>query len=136
MMSPRPDSTPQHRTRDDRGSVAIQMALLLPALFAVMFLGVQASLYYHARSVALAAAEEGAREAAGQTGSRDSGIAVASMFVRDAGGDDVMTNTDITGTRTAATATITVTGTTLSVIPGWRGTVRQHAIMPVERITP
>ncbi|MDR7254163.1 Flp pilus assembly protein TadG [Nocardioides sp. BE266] len=135
-MSPRKGPTQQHRTRDDRGSVAIQMALLLPALFAVMFLGMQASLYYHARSVALAAAEEGAREAAGQTGTRDSGIAVASAFLRDAGGDDVMTDTGITGTRTAATATVTVTGKTLSVIPGWRGTVTQHASMPVERITP
>lgn len=135
-MSPRTGTTRQHRTRDDRGSVAIQMALLLPALFTVMFLGVQASLYYHARTVALAAAEEGAREAAGQSGSRDSGIAVASAFLRDAGGDDVMTDTGITATRTTATATITVTGRTLSVIPGWRGTVTQHASMPVERITP
>ncbi|CAM3709509.1 TadE family protein [Nocardioides zeicaulis] len=134
-MSPHRDPT-QHRSRNDRGSVAIQMALLLPALFAVMLIGVQASLYYHARSVALAAAEEGAREAAGQTGTRDSAIAVASAFLRDAGGDDVMTDTGISGTRTAATATVTVTGKTLSVIPGWRGTVTQQASMPVERITP
>lgn len=124
------------RTRDERGSVAIQMVFVLPALFAVMFLGVQASLYYHARSVALAAAEEGAREAAGQTGSQDSGVAVASTFLQDAGGADVMTNTNVTGTRSAVTATVTVTGTTLSVIPGWKGTVSQRASMPVERITP
>jgi len=126
----------QRRTRDERGSVAIQMVFLLPALFAVMFLGVQASLYYHARSVALAAAEEGAREAAGQAGSRESGVAVAKTFLLDAGGEDVMTDTDITGTRSAITATVTVTGTTLSVIPGWKGTVTQRASMPVERITP
>ena len=124
------------RTRDERGSVAIQMVFVLPALFAVMFLGVQASLYYHARSVALAAAEEGAREAAGQTGSQDSGVAVARTFLQDAGGADVMTNTNVTGTRSAVTATVTVTGTTLSVIPGWKGTVSQRASMPVERITP
>lgn len=124
------------RTRDERGSVAIQMVFVLPALFAVMFLGVQASLYYHARSVALAAAEEGAREAAGQTGSQDSGVAVARTFLQDAGGADVMTDTNVTGTRSAVTATVTVTGTTLSVIPGWKGTVSQRASMPVERITP
>ena len=125
----------QRRTRGERGSVAIQMVFVLPALFAVMFLGVQASLYYHARSVALAAAEEGAREAAGQTGSRDSGVAVAKTFLLDAGGEDVMTDTNVTGTRSAITATVTVTGTTLSVIPGWKGTVTQRASMPVERIT-
>ena len=126
----------QRRTRDERGSTAIQMALLLPVLFAVMFLGVQAALYYHARSVALAAAEEGAREAAGQMGSRESGVAVANAFLRDAGGEDVMTGTAVTGSRSAVTATVTVTGTTLSVIPGWKGTVTQRASMPVERITP
>ena len=126
----------QRRTRSERGSVAIQMVFLLPALFAVMFLGVQASLYYHARSVALAAAEEGAREAAGQTGSQDSGVAVAKTFLQDAGGADVMTGTNVTGTRSAITATVTVTGTTLSVIPGWKGTVSERASMPVERITP
>ena len=126
----------QRRTRDERGSVAIQMVFVLPALFAVMFLGVQASLYYHARSVALAAAEEGAREAAGQTGSQDSGVAVAKTFLQDAGGADVMTDTNVTGTRSTITATVTVTGTTLSVIPGWKGTVSQRASMPVERITP
>jgi Flp pilus assembly protein TadG len=125
----------QRRTRGERGSVAIQMVFVLPALFAVMFLGVQASLYYHARSVALAAAEEGAREAAGQTGSRESGVAVAKAFLLDAGGEDVMTDTNVTGTRSAITATVTVTGTTLSVIPGWKGTVTQRASMPVERIT-
>lgn len=125
----------QRRTRGERGSVAIQMVFVLPALFAVMFLGVQASLYYHARSVALAAAEEGAREAAGQTGSRDSGVAVAKEFLLDAGGEDVMTDTNVTGTRSAISATVTVTGTTLSVIPGWKGTVTQRASMPVERIT-
>ena len=126
----------QRRTRNERGSVAIQMVFVLPALFAVMFLGVQASLYYHARSVALAAAEEGAREAAGQTGSQTSGVAVARAFLQDAGGADVMTDTNVAGTRSAITATVTVTGTTLSVIPGWHGTVTQRASMPVERITP
>lgn len=126
----------QRRTRDERGSVAIQMIFVLPALFAVMFLGTQASLYYHARSVALAAAEEGAREAAGQAGSQASGVAVAKTFLQDAGGEDVMTDTNVTGTRSAIAATVTVTGTTLSVIPGWKGTVSQRASMPVERITP
>ncbi|GAA5122567.1 hypothetical protein GCM10023339_41150 [Alloalcanivorax gelatiniphagus] len=126
----------QRRIHNERGSVAIQMVFVLPALFSVMFLGVQASLYYHARSVALAAAEEGAREAARQAGTRDSGVAVAKAFLLEAGGTDVMTGTDVTGTRSAVTATVTVTGTTLSVIPLWRGAVTQQASMPVERVTP
>src|SRR3546814_14658632 len=69
------------------------MVFLMPALFAVMFLGVQGALYYHAREVALAAAQEGAREAGSENGTRESGVATANGFLADAGGSDVMTST-------------------------------------------
>ncbi len=123
------------RPRDERGSVAIQMVFLMPALFAVMFLGLQAALYYHAREVALAAAQEGAREAGSETGNRNSGLATARTFLADAGGSDVMTSTSVSGSRTTTTATVTVTGKSLSVIPGWHVTVTQSASVPVERLT-
>jgi Flp pilus assembly protein TadG len=123
------------RRRNERGSVTIQMVFLMPALFLVMFLGLQGALYYHAREVALAAAQEGAREAGSETGTRDSGVATANTFLRDAGGADVMTSTSVSGSRTANTATVTVTGTSLSVIPGWHVTVTQSASVPVERLT-
>jgi len=115
--------------------VAIQMVFLMPALFAVMFLGVQGALYYHAREVALAAAQEGAREAGSQNGTRESGLATAHGFLQGAGGSDVMTATSVSGSRTTTTATITVTGKSMSVIPGWHVTVRQSASAPVERLT-
>jgi Flp pilus assembly protein TadG len=123
-------------SRDQRGSVSIQMVILMPALFAVMFLGMQAALYYHARSVAIAAAQEGAREAASEHGTRQAGVQVAQDFLGDAGGKDVMTDTGVTGSRNATTATITVTGLSLSVVPGWRVRVTQSASVPVERLTP
>lgn len=128
-----PSSPSRHR--DERGSVAIQMVFLMPALFAVMFLGVQGALYYHAREVALAAAQEGAREAGSQNGTRESGLATAHGFLQDAGGSDVMTATSVSGSRTTTTATITVTGKSMSVIPGWHVPVRQSASAPVERLT-
>ena len=65
----------QRRSRDERGSVTIQMVFLMPALFLLMFLGLQGALYYHAKQVALAAAQEGAREAGSETGTRESGVA-------------------------------------------------------------
>jgi Flp pilus assembly protein TadG len=125
----------RRRNRDEHGSVTIQMVFLMPALFAVMFLGLQAALYYHAREVALAAAQEGAREAGSETGTRDFGVATARTFLEDAGGSDVMTSTGVSGSRTTTTATITVTGKPLSVIPGWHVTVTQSASVPVERLT-
>ena len=47
----------------ERGSVSIQLVILMPAMFAVMFLGMQAALTYHARTLAIASAQEGARAA-------------------------------------------------------------------------
>jgi hypothetical protein len=108
---------------------------LLPALFAVMFLGMQAALFYHARTVAIAAAQEGARAAGGENGQAADGVSAASSFIADAGGDDVLTGTSATANRTATRVTVTVTGRSLSVIPGWHPEIVQSASLPVERVT-
>ena len=121
--------------RRERGSSSIQMVMLMPALFSIMFLGMQGALYYHARTVAIAAAQEGARAAGSQNGTAAGGISAASSFVSDAGGRDVLPGAHMTGGRSATIATITVTGTSLSVIPGWSPAVSQSASVPVERIT-
>ena len=123
------------RRRNERGSVTIQMVFLMPALFLVMFLGVQAALYYQAREVALAAAQEGAREAGGEQGTRAAGVATATAFLTAAGGADVMTSTQVSGSRSPTTASVTVSGHSLSVIPGWNLRVTQSASVPVERLT-
>ncbi|MGL5858788.1 MAG: TadE/TadG family type IV pilus assembly protein [Angustibacter sp.] len=112
----------------------MQMVILMPMLFAVMFLGVQGALLYHARTVALAAAQEGARTAAGLGGSSTAGAKDAHAFV-SAVGDDALTGPGVRSSRSATNATVTVTGRSLSVIPGWTPTVTQSASAPVERIT-
>lgn len=135
-MSPARRSTAPARWRRrsaDRGSTSIEMVILLPALFALMFLGMQAALMYQGRAVALAAAQEGAREAASETGTAVGGIRTAEGFV--AASTSGLKNTTVEGRRTATVATITVTATTLSVVPGWEPTITQSASMPVERVT-
>ena len=122
-------------TEHERGSTSIQMVLLMPALFAVMFLGMQGALFYHARTVAIAAAQEGARTAAGLGGSGAAGAQDAYAFVTAAGGDDVLKAPQVNSARSATTATVTVTGHPLSVIPGWTPVVTQSASAPVERTT-
>ena len=109
--------------------------ILLPALMAVLFLGMQAALYHHARTVAIAAAQEGARAAAAEHGSEAPGISAALQFVVVAGGDDVLTSPSATANRTADRAIVVVTGHALSVIPGWRPEIRQSASMPVEHVS-
>ncbi|MGE0169682.1 pilus assembly protein, partial [Nocardioides sp.] len=100
-----------------------------------MFVGMQAALFYHARTVAIAAAQEGARAAGGEQGSEAAGLQAANAFVEDAGGDDVLTGATASADRTATTATVVVRGHSLSVIPGWSPVVRQEATVPVERLT-
>jgi Flp pilus assembly protein TadG len=119
----------------ERGSSSIQMVILMPALFTVMFLGMQGALYFHARTVAIAAAQEGARAAGAENGTAGDGVSAASSFVADAGGNDVLPGASVTGGRSATTATVRVKGTSLSVIPGWSPAVTQSASVPVERLT-
>ncbi|WP_310964105.1 TadE/TadG family type IV pilus assembly protein [Nocardioides terrisoli] len=136
-MSPSSPATSSSRARlhEERGSVSIELVILLPALFAVMFLGMQAALFYHARTTAIAAAQEGARAAGAEHGRTTDGAAAANAFIDEAGGDGVLTNTTTTVHRTSTTATVTITGFSLSVIPGWHVRIVQSASVPVERLT-
>ena len=118
----------------ERGSSSIELVLLMPVLFSVMFLGMQAALHYHARTIAIAAAQEGARAAGAQNGTASAGIAAASAYLADTGGDS-LTRPTLTCARTSTIATVSVRGVALSVIPGWRPTITQSASVPVERVT-
>jgi len=118
----------------ERGSASIEMVVLMPALFAIMFLGMQAALFYHAGSLAAAAAQEGARVAGAERGSAAAGISEAGAYVADVAGDS-LTHPRVTGSRNAQTATVTVRGRSLSVVPGWNQTVTKSATVPVERVT-
>lgn len=121
------------RRRDERGAVSIEMVVLLPALFAVLFLGMQAALYYHARTIAIAAAQEGARAAAANQAGSGDGVAAAYAYLADAG--DSLESSKASAQRTSTTATVTVRGHALSVIPGWRPVITQRASAEVERLT-
>lgn len=119
----------------ERGSGTIQLVVLMPLLFTLLFAGVQGAMFYHARSVAIAAAQEGARAAAAQTGTTGHGHTAAAAFLAAAGGGDVLKGATIQVTRTATTATARVSGTIMSVIPGWSPTVSSQVAAPVERVT-
>lgn len=119
--------------RRERGSATIQMVALMPALFTLMFLGVQAAVLYQGRTITLAAAQEGARVSASADGTNAAGVAAASDFVSSTSAG--LKNTSVSGNRTATTATITVTTHTVSLIPFVSPTITQSASMPVERLT-
>ncbi len=141
-MRHRRPAAARHRARaapvrrgEDAGSATVQIVVLMPALFLMMFTGMQAALIYHARTVAIAAAQEGARAAAAQYSSAEAGDLAAEQFIASAGGTDVLRGLTVTATRDATTVSVVVTGTTMSVVPGWVPQIAQSASAPVERVT-
>ena len=136
MRTPRAVATSRPRPWPDRGSVSLELVIVFPAVLLIIFGGMQGALLYYARSVALAAAQEGSRAAGAETGSAGLGQSVATGFVQRAGGSDVLQAAQVTASRSATVATVTVSGRSLSLVPGLSGLpVSQTASVPVERIT-
>jgi Flp pilus assembly protein TadG len=81
-----------HAYAGDReaGVASIQIVVLMPVLFLLMFIGMQAAIIYHGRTVAIAAAQEGARAAAAQNGTATAGQSAATAFVVAAGGEGTL----------------------------------------------
>jgi Flp pilus assembly protein TadG len=124
------------RGRDERGSVSLELVVAFPLVLLVICAGLQAALYFHARNVALSAAQQGVKVARAENGSAGAGGARAREFVADAGGADVLGQLSVSPSRTAIEARITVSGRSLSVLPGMPGLrVSQTAEAPVERFT-
>lgn len=108
------------------------MVILLPALLAVLFGIVQAGLYFHARNVALSAAQEGARAAAAYEADESEGVDVATAFATRAGGR----NPRVTTSRTQTLTTVSVALDAPNLVP-WLidfGQVSQSATTPTERV--
>lgn len=111
------------------------MVILMPLMFSILFLGVQAALYFYARSVAITAAQQGAQAAAFEGASRNDGCRAAQAFLNRVGGGGVIDHAQVTCQRSATTTTVSVTGTSLSLVDGWSLEVHQQATSTVEKVT-
>lgn len=119
-----------------RGSVSLEIAVLGPALLLLVFAVVQTGLWFYARSLALAAAQEGVN--AGRTYGADptAGVRRATTFIEEQAGDSLTGTTVTTAGSTPTTIRISVSGRSLSVLPGLPGiSVTQSASGSVERFT-
>ncbi len=102
----------------------------------LIFSVVQAGLWFYARNLALAAAQEGVAAARGYEASRDLGEERARSFLDRSAGDSLNAITISTAGSTATTVRVEVRGRSLSVLPGVPGVpVRQAAQGPTERFT-
>ncbi|GAA4757630.1 TadE/TadG family type IV pilus assembly protein [Modestobacter marinus] len=126
---------PRSWLRDERGSATLSLAIVFPVVLLLIFTAVQGGLYYYARSVALAAAEEGLRDARAEGGTSAAGAQRAQTFLADAGGASVLENPAVTTSRNATNTSVTVVGNAPSVLPGVSFPVSQTASGPIERVT-
>ena len=118
------------------GSVSLEIAILAPALLVLVFTIVQAGLWFHARNLAQAAAQEGATAAASYTATPTAGIVRARSFLSEQAGDSLTATTVTTAGSTPTLVRVEVTGRAISILPGVPGmSVTQAAIVPVERFT-
>ena len=131
-------SGPEARRRGDerggeRGDVAPTVILTALTVFLVMFV-IQMGLYFHARTVLNAAAEDGARAAQVRGGQAADGEAAIDQIL--AGSPTLLAGPTRTVTVSADTVTVELTAQVPSLVPFWTGTVSARSSGPVERFRP
>lgn len=123
----------------DRGSSAVELVLLTPALMLAVFVIVQAALYMHARHIVTAAAQHGARIARTNDISTATGISDARTATLDylhTVGGDMTSRSDVSVSRDATTATVVVHADAISILPGLHLSVTASSRGPLEQFVP
>ena len=116
--------------------MSVEIAILFPALLLIVTVIVQSGLWFHSRSLALAAAQEGVTAAATYRAAPGSGADRARAFL-DAHDTDALSDVVVTQTSTApGHVVVRVTGRAISLLPGVAGlSVTQSAEAPIEQFT-
>jgi Flp pilus assembly protein TadG len=125
-----------HR-RTDRGASTLELALLTPVLLLVILFVIQFAMVFHARHVALAAAQAGARLAREQgTGDwKGASEAKARDYVQKIG-PQLLTPVSATADVGPNERSVTVTGFAVQVVPFFKFRVSQRSGGPVECYRP
>jgi Flp pilus assembly protein TadG len=126
----------RRRLSGQRGAASVELAVTFPVVLLLVMTLIQAALWFHARSIALGAAQEGAREGRVQPASTARAETAAEGFL-DQTASDLLTGRDVTVAGSPSSIEVTVSGTSISLFPGLSGwPVIQSAVGPVERIAP
>jgi Flp pilus assembly protein TadG len=113
------------RHRSEHGAAMLELALVAPMLMLLVLGAIQFALWYHAQSVVLAAAQDGARLAAAETGSATVGRQRAQALVR-AGLGQAADSAIVNARRDPDTTLVEVTAELRPLLPIVRS-LRLHA---------
>ncbi|MFE9956057.1 TadE family protein [Micromonospora sp. NPDC005299] len=120
----------------ERGANPVELAVVMPAILVLLFASIQLAVWFVARSTALNAAQTGVNAQRALQAPPDAGRDRATNFLHAAGDWLVdWQNPGPTCTATATEVTCTVSGRSLSVIPGVDFAVTQSAHGTAERWT-
>jgi Flp pilus assembly protein TadG len=116
--------------RHERGEVSAESVIIVPIVFFVLLLGVQATTLFHAANIATAAAAQGASAAAASGASELDGERVASISVAELGGSlSSPPKVDLRSDWVAVTVRISVP----QIIPGFPRVIERNVIERKER---
>lgn len=119
------------RCRGDAGSASTELVIAMPALLLLVLASVHVGLWFHARHLAAAASQEGARAARHLGADDTAGYDRANQFL-DQLGPNVVLDRNVVITRTATSVTVTVTGHAPAVIPGLALAIDATTTSPLE----
>ena len=117
---------------DDRGALTLSYVAVLPFVFLVIMTAIQASFWFLARDVALAAARQGADAGRAMNTPRSAGPAAALAFARQAGQGYLLSPAASAAGSTSSTVSITVSGQVPSFVPGLVVHVTETVQAPAE----
>lgn len=124
---------PTGRFPQSAGATSTEIAVLMPAVIALVLVSFQMGLWWHARQVASAAAEEAVEAAQAPDGSEVAGEEAAWSLLGRAGN---LTDPQVLVTRDSGVASARVTGSVPRLVPGLSWTISAEAAGPVEAFIP
>jgi len=127
---------PNRLRKDDRGALTLSYVAVMPFVFLLIMVLIQASFWFLARDAALAAARQGADAARVMGAPPAAGPAAALAFARQAGRGYLQDPTASATGSTGSTISITVAGHVPSFVPGLIVHVTETVQAPVEEFRP
>ncbi|MDF5759051.1 TadE/TadG family type IV pilus assembly protein [Spongiactinospora sp. TRM90649] len=121
-------------SRGEQGSATLETALVYPVVLLLVLLAVNAALWFHARNIALSAAQEGLRSARVHGAALSAGQVAAERFIQQTAGS-FLTSAQVRVQRRANTVEVAISGEAISLVPVLSLGVHQVARAPVERWT-